>query len=90
MNTRKGILGLLLMALLPSRPRRLSALLFTVLMVLFSCSMFVSAFAKLSTQAVNFDAGMLAAWAIVGCVIWLLVGTIAFVLFFPYHRDEYA
>ena len=51
----------------------LSALLFTVLMVLFSCSMFVSAFAKLSTQAGNFDAGMLAAWAIVGCVIGLVI-----------------
>lgn len=51
----------------------LSALLFTVLMVLFSCSMFVSAFAKLSTPAGNFDAGMLSAWAIVGCVIGMLI-----------------
>lgn len=51
----------------------LSALLFTVLMVLFSCSMFVSAFAKLSTQAGNFDAGMLASWAILGCFLGLLI-----------------
>lgn len=51
----------------------LSALLFTVLMVLFSCSMFVSSFAKLSTQAGNFDAGMLASWAILGCFIGLLI-----------------
>lgn len=51
----------------------LSALLFTVLMILFSCSMFVSTFAKLSTQAGNFDAGMLASWAILGCFIGLLI-----------------
>ena len=51
----------------------LSALLFTVLMVLFSCSMFVSAFAKLSTQAGNFDAGMLASWGILGCFLGLLI-----------------
>lgn len=51
----------------------LSALLFTVLMILFSCSMFVSTFAKLSTQASNFDAGMLASWAILGCFIGLLI-----------------
>lgn len=51
----------------------LSAMLFTVLMILFSCSMFVSTFAKLSTQAGNFDAGMLASWAILGCFIGLLI-----------------
>lgn len=51
----------------------LSALLFTVLMILFSCSIFVSTFAKLSTQAGNFDAGMLASWAILGCFIGLLI-----------------
>ena len=51
----------------------LSALLFTVLMILFSCSMFVSTFAKLSTQAGNFDACMLASWAILGCFIGLLI-----------------
>ena len=51
----------------------LSAMLFTVLMILFSCSIFVSTFAKLSTQAGNFDAGMLASWAILGCFIGLLI-----------------
>ena len=51
----------------------LSALLFTVLMVLFSCSMFVSTFAKMTTNADNFDAGMLASWAILGCFIGLLI-----------------
>ena len=51
----------------------LSAMLFTVLMILFSCSMFVSTFAKLSSQAGNFDAGMLASWAILGCFIGLLI-----------------
>ena len=51
----------------------LSALLFTVLMILFSCSMFVSTFAKLSTQAGNFDAGMLASWAILGCFLGLMI-----------------
>ena len=51
----------------------LSALLFTVLMVLFSCSMFVSTFAKMTTNAGNFDAGMLGSWAILGCFIGLLI-----------------
>ena len=51
----------------------LSALLFTVLMVLFSCSMFVSTFAKMTTNAGNFDAGMLSSWAILGCFIGLLI-----------------
>lgn len=51
----------------------LSALLFTVLMVLFSCSMFVTMFAKMTTAAGNFDAGMLSKWALVGCAIGMVV-----------------
>jgi hypothetical protein len=39
---------------------------------------------------ITVQATLVAMRDITGTTIWLLVGTIAFVLFFPYHRDEFA
>ena len=39
---------------------------------------------------ITVQATLVAMRDITGATIWLLVGTIAFVLFFPYHRDEFA
>ena len=39
---------------------------------------------------ITVQATLVAMRDITGTTIWLLVGTLAFVLFFPYHRDEFA
>ena len=39
---------------------------------------------------ITVQATLVAMRDITGTTVWLLVGTIAFVLFFPYHRDEFA
>lgn len=54
----------------------LSALLFLVLMILFSSSMFVGTFIKMTTQVGNYDSALLSRWAIVGCLIGTLISLV--------------